>query len=391
MKIASLVKSIILSANERPLLARGELRVGDRLVGRILEPKGSGRAFIDFGRFRALADVGFPVRPGEVIQVKVMGKGTPLRLGLCNPEPGIPEKAQKTLTLSEFPARRLINELQSQIRHLSPVADAEYKGKPGPSELSNAVRNLMSHFEPIDMGKDVSQISGQLKKFIEDAGIFYEKKLEKMMEPFMQGKGELPARELSEISEIKNIVNKDLKANLLVLRECLDGKDPALKMLGMKDPEGLQKTVEKFLAEINARQNDARTKSMRSEPVQVYTYLLPMKELEEDAKVKVYYSKKKRGSTDREGFRVSLLLSMEKLGQIRTDFFLKGKGLTVDFSVSELPLKEYVDDHLDGLKTVLGGLFENVSVKVVVSEREISAFDFEDLAPLGAGLIDLKV
>jgi hypothetical protein len=391
MKIASLVKSIILSANERPLPARGELRVGDRLFGRVLELKGSGRAFMDFGRFRATADIGFPVRQGEVIHVKVMGKGTPLRLGLCSPEPGIPERAHNALRLGEFPTRHLINEIHSQIRHLSPLADAEHKGKTGSSELSNVVRNLMSHFEPIDMGKEVSQISGQLKKFIEDAGIFYEKKLEKMMEPFMQGKGGFPARELSDISEMKNIVNKDLKANLFVLRDLLDGKDPALKMLGMKDPEGLRKTVEKFLAEINARQSDAGTQSTRSEPVQVYTYLLPMKELEEDAKVKVYYSKKRRGSKDREGFRVSLLLHMEKLGQIRTDFFLKGKVLAVDFSVGELPIKEYVDDHLDGLKSVLRDLFENVSVRVVVSEKEISEFDFEDLAPLGAGLIDLKV
>ena len=390
MKIASLVRSIILSGNERSLPGQGELRVGDRLVGRVLELKGSGKAFIDFGRFRAMADVGFPVRQGEVIHVRVMDKGAPLRLGLCSPEPGIPEKANKINRLSEFPPRHLLKELQSQTRHLLPSAGLDHKGKPGTLELNSAVRNLMSHFEPMDMGKDVSQISGQLKKFIEDAGIFYEKKLEKMMEPFVQGKSELPAQVFSEISEIKNIVNKDLKANLLVLREFLDAKDPALKMLDMKDPEGLRKTVEKFLEEIAARQNDTGTRSMRSEAAQVYTYLLPMKELEEDAKVKVYYSKKKRSRT-KEGFRVSLLLDMEKIGQIRTDFFLNGRSLTVDFSVSKFPIKEFLDEHLDGLKKVLGDIFENVSVNVVVSEKKISEFEFEDLTPLSSGLIDLKV
>jgi len=389
MKIASLVRSIFFSGNERSLQDQGELRVGDRLVGRVLELKGSGKVFVDFGRFRAMADIGFPVRQGEVIHVKVMGKGAPLRLGLCAPEMKVPEKASKTNIMSEFPSRHLLKEFQSQTRHLLPDAGPDHRGKPGPLELASAVRNLVSHFEPMDMGKDVSQISGQLRKFIEDAGIFYEKKLEKMVEAFVQGKSELPARALSEISETRNIVHKDLKANLLVLKEFLDAKDPALKTLDMKDPEGLRKTVEKFLEEITARQNDSGTRS-RSEPVQVYTYLLPMKELETDARVKVYYSKKKR-STSKEGFRISLLLDMEKIGQIRTDFMLNGRSLTVDFSVSEFPIKEYVDDHIDGLKSVLGDIFENVSVNVALSERKISEFEFEDLTPLSTGLIDLKV
>jgi len=389
MKIASLVRSIFFPGNERSLPDQRELRVGDRLVGRVLELKGSGKAFVDFGRFRSMADVGFPVRQGEVIHVKVLNKGAPLRLGLCGPELKVPEKANKANMMSEFPSRHLLKEFQSQTRHLLPAAGPDHRGKPGPLELNSAVRNLMSHFEPMDMGKDVSEISGQLKKFIEDAGIFYEKKLEKMMEPLVQGKSEVPARSLGEISEIRSIVDKDLKANLLVLKEFLDAKDPALKTLDMKDPEGLRKTVEKFLEEITARQNDSGTRS-RPEPVQVYTYLLPMKELETDAQIKVYYSRKKR-STAKEGFRVSLLLDMEKIGQIRTDFFLNGRSLTVDFSVTEFPIKEYVDEHIDGLKTVLGDIFENVSVSVALSEKKISEFEFEDLTPLSTGLIDLKV
>jgi hypothetical protein len=390
MKIASLIRSIVLSGSERSLPGQGELRVGDRLVGKVLELKGAGKAFMDFGRFRATADVGFPVRQGEVIHVKVMNKGTPLRLGLYGPGPGISEKGHSRNAVGEFPSRQLLKEVQAQIRHLLPAAGLEHKGKTGSTELATAVRNLMSHFEPMAVGKDVSQISGHLKRFIENAGIFYEKKLEKIIQPFIQGKSELPARGLGEISEIRNIVNKDLKANLLVLREFLDAKDPALKMLDMKDPEGLRKTVEKLLTEITARQHDTGTRSMRSEAVQVYTYLLPMKELEAEARVKVYYSKKK-SATDREGFRVSLLLDMEKIGQIRTDLFLNGRSLTVDFSVSELPIKEYVNGHIDALKTVLGDVFESVAVNVVVSEKKIAEFEFEDLTPLSAGLIDFKV
>ncbi|MCF8144180.1 MAG: hypothetical protein K9N21_09695 [Deltaproteobacteria bacterium] len=387
MKIASLVKSLILSGNEKSLPEQGELRVGDRLVGKVLELKGAGKAFMDFGRFRAMAEVRFPVKLGEEIHVKVMHKGASLRLGLCGPGPGISEPAKKNFILGEFPSRHLLKEFQSQIRDLLPTAGPE---KPGHSELGNAVRALMFHFEPMDMGKDVPRIAAQLKKFIEDTGIFYEKKLEKIIEPFIQGKSEIPARESSEISGIKHVINKDLKANLLVLREFLDGKDPALKILDMKDPEGLRKTVGKLLTEITVQQHDTGTRSMRSEAVQVYTYLLPMKELEKDGKIKVYYSKKKR-STEGEGYRVSLLLDMEKIGRIRSDLFLNGRSLTIEFSVSEFPIKEIVDGHVDGLKTILGDIFKSVAVNVVVSEKKISEFEFEDLPPESTGLIDLKV
>lgn len=390
MKIASLVRSIILSGNERPLPDRGGLRIGERLVGKVLELKAGGRAFIDFGRFRAMADVGFPVREGEVIQVKVVAKGVPLRLGLCGPESAISGKAKKALALGEFPSRRLLKELQSQIRQLLPAADANHKGRPAPSELSNAVRNLMSFFEPMDMGKHALQISGRLKRLIEDSGIFYEKKMEKIVEQLTQGSREISPRELSQTPEIGDVVRRDLKSNLLILRDFFAGKDSALTIPGTKDLEGLRKTVEKLLAEITSRQDDTGARSLRSEPVQVYTYLIPMKELEEDAKIKVYYSRRNR-SRSQEGFRISLLLNMEKTGQIRADFFLKDNRLAVDFFVSEFRIKKHLDEHLDDLKEVLGNLFENVSVNVVVSEKEISEFEFEDLVPLSTGLIDLKV
>ena len=189
---------------------------------------------------------------------------------------------------------------------------------------------------------------------------------------------------------MRTVVSKDLKANLLVLKTFLDAKDPALKMLGVKDMEGLRKTVEKLLGEITGRQNETGGKSTRSETVQVYTYLLPMNELAEDAKVKVYYSKKKRGSETGEGFRVSLLLSMEKMGQVRTDFLLRNNSLSIDFWVSEPSIKKHVDDHLEGLKSALEGFFDHPSIRVGVSEKEIAEFDFEDLAPVSAGLVDFR-
>jgi len=359
-------------------------------VGKVLELKGSGRAFIDFGRFRAMADVGFPIRRGEVIHVKVMEKGVPLRLSLCGPEPGITGEPGKNVARGDFPSRHLLKEFQSQIRQLLPAADPAGKGEPSLKEFNNAVRNLMTHFRPIDMGKHAAQIAGQLKSVMEDSGIFYEKKIEKIIKQLMQVKKELSSRDLRDSPEVRQIANKDLKPNLAVLREFLAGKDPMLKTLDAKDWEGLRKTVEKLLTEITARQNDTGTKPLRSEPVQVYTYLLPMKDLQQEAKVKVYYSKKNRSKPKNE-FRVSVLLTMERIGEIRTDFFLMDKSLTIDFLVSEASIQEYLSHHLDELKQLLDDYFKTLSVNVAVSEKKIAEFDFEDLVPLSSGLIDVKV
>ncbi len=452
MKITSFVKSIILPDNEGPTSKRGGLQIGDRLVGKVLELKGVGRAFVDFGRFRALADVGFPVRQGETIHVEVMNKGAPLRLQRVQSEAGRLRMTQQPPAVGEFPSSSLLKRLQSQIKPLLSDIQGTDKGKTMGPELQNAVRNIATHFAPVDPDKGTRHIGRQLRGFMENAGLFYEKKIEKAVEQFMMNNrgaaspesGHIPgtrnmadrdlksnllmlrelvarktpflkglaarnpevfqktagsppmgdpkapvSQESGHMPELKSLADKDLKANLLVLRDFLGGKDPALKILAGRDPEAFQKTVEKFLSEITSRQNDAGNR-VRSEPVLVYTYLIPMKDLDEEAKVKAYYGRKK-GSASGEGFKVSLLLNFEKMGPVRSDLFLKNKRLTVDFYVSDSRIREHLDDHLADVAAVLDDIFESVSIKVALSEKEISEFEFEDMVPLNRGLIDLRV
>ncbi|MBW2710180.1 MAG: hypothetical protein JRD04_13170 [Deltaproteobacteria bacterium] len=161
------------------------------------------------------------------------------------------------------------------------------------------------------------------------------------------------------------------------------------KLSGSKNPEGIGNTVDKLLTDIIARQGDMGFRPLRSESIQVYTYLLPLKEVEQDAKIRIYYPKKNR-SKSKNGFRVSLLLIMDRIGQIRTDLFLVEKKLDISFFVSEDNIKKCFDDHLEGPRDSLNDRFNNLSVRVVVSEKKIDEFEFEDLIPLGSGLIDVK-
>ena len=64
-----------------------KLHLGDRLTGRVLEVKGQGLALFDFTRMKAWAQVAFPVKKGEVIEVSVVEKGPQLKLKLLDPKP----------------------------------------------------------------------------------------------------------------------------------------------------------------------------------------------------------------------------------------------------------------------------------------------------------------
>ena len=77
INISNLIKAMYGSEFQRSSLEKGALRVGDNLLGRVLEIKNNGNALIDFGRFRASARTQFPVREGDMIDVKVLEKRDP--------------------------------------------------------------------------------------------------------------------------------------------------------------------------------------------------------------------------------------------------------------------------------------------------------------------------
>jgi len=66
-------------------LKMSSLKPGDTLLLKVLELRGD-RALIDFGNFRATADLKVPVGLGEVLSVKVQESGKQLTLSLLNTE-----------------------------------------------------------------------------------------------------------------------------------------------------------------------------------------------------------------------------------------------------------------------------------------------------------------
>ena len=359
------------------------MKVGDTLLGRVLGIKSSGKALIDFGKFRTLARTQFSVKEGDVINVRVLEKGPPLRLGLNTPIPGVFRQEKKMSRLIEFPSENTLKKIQSETRKLLDANNAIFKGRVVPTYVKEILANISAHFGRMNMGKNSRELGRQLKSYIENSGIFFEKKIEERLNQSFETNGK-------ESLDIKNIMKKDLKPNILLLKSFLDRNGLILKIFGTKNLETVRSTIEKLLAEMVAQQGDTPLKQVRPESDLAFTYMLPLEENNQKAKLKVFYSKKNKGKSG-EGFKVSLLLAMNKIGQIRTDFFLSDKDLQVTFFVNDCTIKKYVDEHSAEIAKSLQADFRRVTLNVTISENEIEEFEIPYPAEERSGMVNLRV
>ena len=386
----TLIKSMGHYESRGPSPGKDSLKIGDNLVGRVLEIKSSGKALIDFGRFRTLARTQFSVREGDVIDVKVLEKGVPMRLGLNNPIQGISHQEKKMIRLSEFPSENTLKNIQSETRKLLRPDNAVFKGRAVPEYVKDILARISAHFRGMDMGKNSSELGRQLKSYIENSGIFFEKKIESVLKKTSETNEMKSPRSSRESPDIRDIITKDLKPNIILLKNFLDRKGLIFKIFGAKNLEAVGGTAERLLTEIVARQCDTPVRQDRQEATHTLAYMLPLEESNQKAKLKVHYSKKNRGRPG-EGFKVSLLLAMDKIGPIRTDFFLSDKDLNVTFFVDDCTIKEYVDEHAGEIVESLQTYFNRLTLNVTVSENEIEEFEMEYPEAGSAGMLNLRV
>ncbi|MCP4156207.1 MAG: flagellar hook-length control protein FliK [bacterium] len=135
-----------------------------------------------------------------------------------------------------------------------------------------------------------------------------------------------------------------------------------------------------LLENISSRQ-DSAVENQSSQPdkdSQVIHFSIPIEDNEKNAKLKVYYNKKDKES-GKNSFKLSLLLVMDRLGDIRTDFFLVDKNINITFFVKRYEVKETLEAHIEEVRQNLEGIFQYLVLKVIISERKIAEFDTEDL------------
>jgi hypothetical protein len=362
---------------------------GSTLQLKILELRGD-RALIDFGNFRATADVKIPVTLGEELQVKVLSSGKQLKLAVISPEPKGPSAIEMPKGHLEATTAQNIQKLQADLKQMLSQVMGTQTEKKLPSSILNILDGLIIHFETIDLNKSLVELIPQLKSIIENSGIFFEKSLENLVLKYLVSADDTIPKSVADLPEAKRIFNHDLKANLLALRTLLEDGKVLQKFFSPKGLTILNNLVDNLLDNITQQQGRAIGQLKAADPFQVFTYLLPLKEQDQTAKLKIYHQKKHK-SVDDKGFRISLLLSLDRLGDLRTDFFLLDRDLSLTFIVEDNGTKADLQEKLFELHEMLQGSFDQMRLNVIVSKKKVMDFDREDLQITGHRRVDLRI
>jgi len=249
---------------------------------------------------------------------------------------------------------------------------------------------LNAYFEPINLMEAITKLMPQLKAYLEKSGVFFEKSLENSILKSLGSSESVTSKQLADLPDVKHILDRDLKANLMALKFLMEDKDALQKFFTPRTLATLNNSINSLLSDIIHQQGRAAGQLDSVEPFQIFSYVLPLKEGEQTARLKVYYQKKQKSGANK-GFRISLLLSLDRLGDLRTDFFLLDKDLTITFFVKEDLVKVKIQENFLELQELLHGFFSQILLKVIVSEKKVTDFDREDFPVTGDRQVDLRI
>ncbi len=387
MDISSFLKTIANPEIRRFFSSQDIVKIGDELTGKILDIKSDGRSLVDFGKFRALAEVSFPVSKSQVIHVKVAEIGEQIKLSLIDPETKKADMTKNLISKLEIVSDDEFKRLQSDIKTVLSRDAHFFKGEKLPPNIKNALLNIHSHFEPLNISSNISKLIPQLKSYIENSGIYFEKKLENAIENILSSFEKISVKQLSQFPEIRGILTQDLKPNLVILSKFFNSKEMMDQSSDKREIENIRGSIDRIINDIERQKNLAVNRKESTDQTQVFTHTLNLNKDEQKAKLKIYY-KKKKGDL-KKGIRLSLLLSMDRMGEIRTDFFNVKSDLSITFFVTNDKIKKIIEDNIEKIKEELSRIFGNLVINVIVSERKIAQFSSEDLAIPSSRMVDL--
>jgi hypothetical protein len=82
---------------------------------------------------------------------------------------------------------------------------------------------------------------------------------------------------------------------------------------------------------------------------------------------------------------------MDRLGDVRTDLSLLGKDLNISFYVTEPSAMIEIQENYQELETLLHDLFDQIQLKVKVSQKRVKDFDRPDVQRAGNRKVDLRI
>ncbi len=402
------------------------LKVGDRLTVKVLKAE-EGQVLVAFGRFRAPALVDFSVQAGDRIQVLVAGmQDGKLRLQLADASPqgaglagqtgtagggatpgGLPMGTAEAAPLI-LPTAADLFDLRAEIAGLLQSVRGAGGVSGGTDDLLAVLDRITQNMRPLPLEGGGAELAPRIESGVDDYGVFFEKKLQTLITDLLKNR---PGGPLWQRPEVRALMERDMKPNLLRMQRAFEDLENLLSGPAQKKATGVKQLLEGMLTDIEQQQDRAvRLRSMvrslqtsvytaglqkpaetaGADTPQVFTYQFPLPNNESRLRLKVYYAPGGRKHA-RQGNRLSLLLSMGSLGDLRTDFFLLQRNLEITFYVADDRVRKLVQEHLSLLEPAVEPLFEGLHVRVLVSIPKIKGFEAQDWIRPDDRLVDYRV
>jgi len=406
----------------------GRLQAGTTLQGRITGFEKEGLKLVDFGSFKAFTKIDIPVRQGQIVPLTVLQSGREVALaldtqarptapagltpsadllgtpqassmpvppnGMALSEPSIGTSGRSTAAFPvEPPTAQDIAVLRDQVNQL--LEGAPRQALAGdPIDRSNPMKKVLANLQqilnPISPDSDMRTLVARVRAFVENSGVYFEKRLEQEIRNVQSRSGTLSPAELAEQPKIRNLMVADMKPNLLILNKFLETQNLDALGAGRHMLETMKSVVQRALAHIEQQQIGATEKPVDPEVLQVFSHLLLLAEDKIHTRLNVYYSRKGRDG-EQKAPRVSLLLDMDPMGAVRSDLWMVAKDLNITFFVPDQNVQNLIQKEQHRIAEALQPAFNTVAVNVVVNAKKIEDFDGEDLSLPQKRQLDVSV
>ena len=388
MDLPSIIRAIISPTPEKTDFKLGTLQSGAMLQGTILGARKGGKTLVDFGNFRVFAEIKFPVDTGDVLRVRVIDSGEQLTLKLIDITSPLSETDKENIRSERVPLNaEYLSKLRSALMNILEKNTSLPAGEKLPLHIKNALQVIGAHVEPIEIGSESIKLMEHLKSQVQASGFLYEKILENLL---IHDAADKPTKKYTTSTGLQSLARENLKPNLQILREFFIRQEVMFPNVAKKEIALIRGAVNTLFDDVIGQQHNTLAGQLEPDQTQFFTYFLNLKGSKRLTKLRVYYRPKKKTDPS-ETSRISLLLNMDKLGEIRSDISLLTQAIHVDFFVPDEKVKQVIEENLPAIKLPLAALFKNLSLAVMVSKAKIADFTHKELNRVANTTVDIRV
>jgi len=431
----SLLELLEGSELERFLQVKKTLQAGDILEGRVIKLFNQAEALIDFGSFRARAQVQLPLSPGELLKVMVIDAGEKIHFQIQNPEKAVSVDARALSGFIErnqwIDLKKLADFIEQVAEKISPKQGGEdnvpvsgdksvvnierqildrqplvqpMTNIPADNEIHpvlSTVSNLKNLLRAIDAGGDAEVVSSKIASLLKSSGIFWENRVLTLA---LSQAGENELRQADTPidwnlfrNQLETMGKEDVREQMNVLVRQLKEIENSQKTERPDVPRlaSVRAELETFLETMLAQHKQIlQEMNLKQEDQAIFSFNLPFEQAKVSGKMKVYLKKKGKGRKQKEGWRISLLLDLSRIGGVRVDLFYLSQILRLSIFVGDRVIQNELMHFSPMLVARLKEFIESVHVEILVSKAKIDHFETEDWVDdysLDSSSVDIKV